>query len=106
MRVLTATSHRPFLPRRALPAEVAGRFGLAATFGPVARVDCAADSVFELTKEGEHTVAAGAAQEIDLLSRDQTFPKNVQKATEGRCSRALRPPCAGRTLQRLFDVSS
>ena len=30
-RVLTANAHRPFLPRRALLADVAGRLGLAAT---------------------------------------------------------------------------
>ena len=64
----------------------------------------AADSVLELTKKREHTVAAGAAEKIDLLGRDQTLPEDVQKATEGRCSCALRSPCAGRTLQRLFDV--
>ena len=36
-------SHRPFLRRRALLAEVAGRLGLAVTLGPVARLDCSND---------------------------------------------------------------
>ena len=64
----------------------------------------AADSVLELAKHGEHTIAAGTAEEIDLLGRDETFPKDVDEATERRCSCALGSPRARRTLQRLFDV--
>ena len=66
----------------------------------------AADSVLELAKQGEHTIAASTAKEIDLLGRDQTLPKDVEEATERRCSSALRSPRARRTLQRLFDVSA
>ena len=66
----------------------------------------AADSVLELAKQGENTIAASTAKEIDLLGRDKTFPKDVEETTERRCACALRSPRARRTLQRLFDVSA
>jgi hypothetical protein len=51
-----------------------------------------------LAKHGENTIAAGTAKEIDLLSRNETFPKDVDEATERRCSCALASPPARRTL--------
>src|ERR687895_121268 len=50
-----------------------------------------------------NSTPAGAAEETDLFGRDQTFPKDLEEAREGRCSCALRSPRAGCTLQRLFD---
>ena len=47
-----------------------------------------------------------ALPKIDLLGRDETFPKDVEEATERRCSWCPWSPRARRTLQRLFDVSA
>ena len=63
------------------------------------------DSVLELTKHREDTIAPGTAEEVDLLGRDQPLPKDVEQPTHRRCSRAPRSPSAARALQRLFDVS-
>jgi hypothetical protein len=62
------------------------------------------DPLFEATQRSEDTIASRTAEEIDLLGRDQAFPKNVEQAPEGGCPRALRPPGACGTFQRLLDV--
>ena len=64
----------------------------------------AGDSVLELTKHGEDTIAARTAEEVDRLDRDQPLPKNVEQPTHGWRPGALRSPGAARSLQRLFDV--
>jgi hypothetical protein len=61
--------------------------------------------VLELTKHGEDTIASRAAEEVDLLGRNQTLTEDVEQTAERWRPRALRSPRAARALQRLFDVT-